>query len=223
MNQITKTSLVAALLASASIGAFAADTADLTVKGVIKPAACNVSLSGGATIDFGTIPANTLSDTAFTNLGTKSIDLTISCDAPTKVGLAASDGRAGTSVPGIGGFLYTNQGDADTFGIGEIDGKKIGGYILFADTAPLTDSKTGNRVASSDQGATWSQSTNTSNAMTPTRLHAFADANTTVPGAFKTVQQTYKVSVAVNKTGALPTLSREIPIDGLATFTVKYL
>ncbi|WP_157160233.1 DUF1120 domain-containing protein [Cupriavidus sp. BIS7] len=50
---------LATMLAAASFGAHAAESADLAVQGTIRPSACNVSLSGNGTVDFGTISALT--------------------------------------------------------------------------------------------------------------------------------------------------------------------
>lgn len=223
MHAIIRNALLPAVLASASIGAFAADAAELKVTGTIKPAACDVTLSGGAVLDFGDIPANTLNDTAFTNLGNKSVDLTIQCSAAARVALAATDGRRGTNVPGIGAFLYGNQSDASTYGVGEVGGKKVGAYILYSDTAPVVDAATGARLASENGGASWGVSANATNAITPTRWHGFTTTGALVPGQFKTIKQTYKVQLGLNKKADLPPLTEGIAIDGLATFTVKYL
>lgn len=223
MHPIIRKSLLLAGLASAATGAFAAGSADLKITGTIKPAACDVTLSGGAVLDFGDIPANTLKDTAFTNLGNKSVDVSVICGAPTKVALAATDGRSGSNVPGIGAFLFSNQSDASTYGVGEVDGKKVGAYVLYSDTAPVVDAAAGARLASDNGGTTWAASASASNAMTPTRWHGFGDAGSLVPGQYKTIRQTYKVQLGLNKKADLPPLTKDVPINGLATFTIKYL
>lgn len=222
MNQITKTSLVAALLASASIGAFAAETADLTVKGVIKPAACDITLSGGAIVDFGNIPANTLSDTGFTNVGNKRFDIVVSCDAATKFGLSAVDNRAGTVPTGIGSFLVGNQTDTAVYGAGEDSGKKIGGYLIARTGEPTVDGATGSLLVS-DNGGPWAFASSGWGAMAPTRVQSPSLSGSSVPGQFKTFTQSYEVWLAVNKKADLPSLTKDINIDGMATFTLKYL
>lgn len=215
--------LLAGLLMSASLSAFAAGSADLSVKGSIKPTACNVSLDGGAVIDFGVIPARSLSENAFTRVGTKRVTLTVTCDANTKLALAAADGRAGTQVSGMGAFLYANQNDAATYGVGTAGTKKVGGYILYRETNPTVDTVAGSGIISNDQGLTWSSGNGAGNAITPTRWHGFAATGATVPGAFKTIVQPYNVMLGLNRKSDLPALTNDVPIDGLATFTIKYL
>ena len=60
--------LLLTMLATACSGAFAAESADLSVKGVIRPSACSVALSNNGTVDYGTISAKSLSATDVTKL-----------------------------------------------------------------------------------------------------------------------------------------------------------
>lgn len=42
---------------AAAINAHASSSAELIVRGTIKPAACNLSMTGGGIVDYGTIPS----------------------------------------------------------------------------------------------------------------------------------------------------------------------
>ena len=84
-----KTVLALALLATTA-SAFAADSVDVRVIGTIVPAACTPTLSGGGTVDYGTIKADTISATDYTVLPEKQISFLDPCDAPAKVALNAA-------------------------------------------------------------------------------------------------------------------------------------
>ncbi|AZF18565.1 Beta-fimbriae probable major subunit [Pseudomonas sp. R3-18-08] len=87
---------------AANIGAHAATSAELIVRGVIKPAACNLSMSGGGIINYGDIPSGQLSQTAFNALTEKTTPITVSCgNTPAKFGLKFVDLQAGSKVTGI--------------------------------------------------------------------------------------------------------------------------
>lgn len=77
MKVIQKTLLAALLAASAGSAVADSDSIDIKVIGQIVPAACKPALSGGATVDYGTIKADTLKADAFTVLESKSLDFSI--------------------------------------------------------------------------------------------------------------------------------------------------
>lgn len=217
--------MYAILLATATHGAVAASTANFRLRADMLPVSCDVLLSNGGVVDFGTISAGHLSNSAFTSVGTGFVSLTLTCDAAAKVALTAVDGRKGTAVAGIGKFLFPNQNDAATFGVGSVDGKQVGAYILYREDAPTADGAAARSIVSNDDGATWAVSSGANNAITPNaRLHGWAPASGTVaPGSFTSVTQRYKIRLGLNKKTGLPPVAQEIPIDGLATFTVTYL
>ena len=82
-----KTLIAAALAVSASQAMAAGDSLDVKVIGQIVPSACTVAVSGGAVFDYGTIKAETLATDDYTMLGVKTADLSVTCEAPTKVAL----------------------------------------------------------------------------------------------------------------------------------------
>lgn len=215
---------IAAASCLAPMAASAAESADLAVKGVIRPAACSASLSGGAIADFGTISARTLSATAATVLPAQIVTLTIACDAATKVGIATADNRAGTVNDAATTALASQPGY--TFGVGAVGGKAIGAYsLLFGSNAGLQatgDGASVTAVYSQDGGKQWISALQ-GPARPGVRLHAWAPSSDSPPAAYKLITQQIKVTLALGKTGDLPPLDQEVRIDGLATISLRYL
>src|SRR5262245_56880232 len=78
---------VGLVLLSTCVGAQAAESADLTVKGMIRPSACNIILSGNGQIDYGMISATELAKkTVLSSLGVHNLNLLITCDVATRIG-----------------------------------------------------------------------------------------------------------------------------------------
>nr|WP_315592178.1 DUF1120 domain-containing protein [uncultured Cupriavidus sp.] len=217
--------LVAALLAMASHNVVAGSISAFRLRANMIPVSCNVSLSNNGTVDFGVIRAQDLKNTEYTDLGYKTISLTLTCDAAAKVAVTAADGRKGSVAPGVGKFLYNNQDDASMFGVGSVDGKNIGAYIIYREDSPTADGASIRPVFSNDGGASWHTANDANNAIIPdTRLHSWAAASGDIaPGSFVSLTQPYKIRLGLNSKDKLPSLTRDIPIDGLATFTLTYL
>jgi hypothetical protein len=216
--------IAAAVSCLAPIGAHAAGSADLTVTGVIRPAACSTALSGGAIADFGTISARALSATAATVLPAQIVTLTITCNTATKVGITTTDNRAGTVNEAAGTALISTPGY--TFGVGAIGGKTIGAYSLMlgsnAGVQATADGASVTAVYSQDGGKQWISSL-LGPAQPGVRLHAWAPSSSSPPAAYKVITQPIKVTLALGKTGDLPPLDQEVQIDGLATISLSYL
>lgn len=210
-------------LAAALSVAFAADSADLTVKGTIKPAPCTVKFTGDAVIDFGTIPMSSLSESAATRLASKLFTLTIRCDAATKVALSTIDGRKGTADDMAGNAIVAS--DLVWYGIGSVDGKRIGAYTLQrnAQTLATADGEDASTLYSADEGGSWRSTDQTDWLAPETRSYGWSSGGASAPGAFKTVAQQWQLDVAIGQAKDLPTLTRVIHLDGLVTFQVKYL
>lgn len=217
--------LVAALLAMASHNVLAGSTSSFRLRADMIPVSCNVSLSNNGTVDFGVIRAQDLKNTEYTDLGVKTISLTLTCDAAAQVAVTASDGRKGSVAPGVGKFLYNNQDDASMFGVGSVDGKNLGAYVIYREDSPTADGAAVRPIFSNDGGASWYHRSDNNNAIIPdTRLHGWAAATGEIaPGSFVSITQPYKIRLGLNSKDNLPALTRDIPIDGLATFTVTYL
>lgn len=206
----TLNALATALLISTSASALAASTVDLTVKGVITPNACTPSLSGTGVIDYGKISAKDLNLTTQTQLPTATLQLTITCEGSTLFAIKGTDNRAGSSS--------TLNG----YGLGLINGtQKLGGYDLTLQNA-VADSVNTKVLESSDNGTTWRDLDDT--ALLPTSLAAFGDrsSGTWLPIAIEQVTTDLLVYGHIARADSLD-LSDEHPIDGSATFEVKYL
>ena len=119
--------LLLTMLATACSGAFAAESADLAVKGVIRPSACSIALSNNGTVDYGTISAKSLSATDVTKLPDRDVTMTINCEAATKVGFQVADNRVGTAAP-ILNNVDPSVLDLAGYGLGAVDGKNLGAY-----------------------------------------------------------------------------------------------
>ncbi|RZT42712.1 DUF1120 domain-containing protein [Cupriavidus agavae] len=218
-------SLLAAAAAFSASVATAGSTAPFRVRADVLPVSCDVILANNGVVDFGVIPARNLSDNAFVMAGERSINLTLTCDAPAQVSITATDGRKGTAVAGMGAFLFPGaQNDQSTFGVGSVDGKNVGGYVLWRSTAAVADGGSTDFIASSDNGAVWQRGTTATNALIPdARMHGWALTGTTMPGAYSTISQTYNIRLGLNSRNGLPPLTGDTAIDGLATITIHYL
>lgn len=205
---ISAVALAASLLASFAVQA--ADTAELKVKGVIRPASCAPSFSGGGVVDYGVIPASTLKAGQFTTLPTKDVTMNITCDAATKVAFKTIDNRQSSVVDGL--MKYPS----DNFGLGIVGGKKTGGYTISM-TKPTGDGADLTFIASGDNGKNWGAALN----VTKTHMFSFGPTNN-APGAYKQLSAKISLTAYINKPEELD-LTREIPLDGSATIEVVYL
>ena len=212
MNKIALLSTLSFALLT-SFGAQAADTAELKVKGVIRPSACSPSFTGDGVVDYGTIPAKSLNATTGTLLPAKTIPFAITCDGPTRIALRTIDNRASSMVTGL-----TPVGNA--YGLGAYQGKSIGAYNILVTPGSFTaDGSPADVIFEYAGGGSWGKAA--SGNLGNTR-HSFAPVNTTVPGAYKTITGVFTVQAAITKSSDLPT-TETIPLDGSATIEVQYL
>ncbi|CAG4905885.1 DUF1120 domain-containing protein [Paraburkholderia gardini] len=221
MKLISKSTLLAAMLATISVGAFAADSVDLKVIGTIVPASCTPTLAGGGVIDYGNIPAASLSDTGFTTLADKTSSLTITCDQPAKVSVKVIDDRSGTAPAGA-----IATGDQYAYGLGAVNSKNVGAYsITFPHATATADGTTPDGVYSDNGGSTWGT-------LGVTDAHINAGGNNqiawtvsggTAPQAYSVITQGIVVSTKLNSRPNQPDLTNDVPLDGLATFSLVYL
>ncbi|CAI0770467.1 DUF1120 domain-containing protein [Serratia quinivorans] len=233
-----KKTLLATLLAAGAVfcasSAFAADSVDLKVIGTITPVACTPTLSGGGTVDYGTIKADTLKADAYTVLPIKSLDFSITCDGRTKVAVQAINGRIGSVAgvtEGVTGGAVTPvafpdlHGSTGAVGLG-LDGvAKIGGYGLTINPTSITaDSIAVDAITWSGAGSTaWTKSTTGSiyNNVLGRRL-SWAATGTLIPVTFKNMAAKLDVQAFINKTSELD-ITKPIKLDGLTTLELIYL
>jgi len=221
--------LLITTLVAASSSAFAAESADLAVKGTIRPSACNVELSGGGQLDLGTISATTLSETAGTRVAQRSMTMTVNCDAATRFGISTADNRAGTT----GGTARAASGmiPSQMMGLGAVNGTAVGGYLVrILNNGLVGDGNAIPGIYTQDGGSNWTANFRDFGALgvgtvvqPGIRTHGFANDGETAPAAFSTVTQPMSIEVYVNSTDTLPALTGGVPIDGSLTFQIQYL
>ncbi|MGC6368878.1 DUF1120 domain-containing protein [Pseudomonas sp. K2I15] len=199
--------LAACLLLVGTQSAFAASSVDLIVKGLITPSACTPVLSGGGTVDHGKISAKDLQPTNPTLIGTHTLTMSVSCDAPITFGLNAIDNRAGSAM------------QSSDFGLGFINGtQKIGSYNLMLQN-PVADSVAVQPITSGDNGTTWSAERSWERGY---YMSVGAMDDDTQPLAVKDLTMAVQIQTVIARADSLD-LSNEVTIDGSATLEVKYL
>lgn len=203
--------LVAVVVLAGNSTVHAASSVDLTVKGLITPAACTPALSGGGVVDYGKISVQDLNPSGYTWLPEARLQLTVVCDAQTLMAINSTDNRAGTSW----GTLY-GLGLAST-------GTRIGGYDL------LTQNGTGDGVAglmietnTNDIGNGWMDAEGMGWQPNWMRTLNGGSSNNPFPLALKTLQTDVVVRPLIVDKNTLP-LAEEIEMDGSASLTVVYL
>lgn len=198
--------------------ASAATTADLKLIGTITPAACTPNFTGGTTIDYGNVPASTLSATAQTMLPEKTTKLSVTCTAPVKFALGLTDERSASAITTLN-TIATYTADMK-FGLGTAsNGAKLGAYSLQISNE-VPDSGATQRIYSTDGGSTWATFLG---GLSTARLIGFSNSTTsTAPSAHTSMAMDVRVVAAIDKTSNLP-ITNEITIDGLSTIEVKYL
>jgi type 1 fimbria pilin len=200
--------LTAALLLSGTSSAFAS-TADLTVTGKITPSACSPTLAQSE-IDFGPISVSQLDPDNATEVGQRSVQLNVACDAATSYALTLVDNKPGTAL---------HDG---LYGLGLINGEqKLGGYDLVYFN-PITENGTPTLLVSNDQAATWVNYTG--GGFAPGSWAGFG-GNTGgdwSPTKAQTLDVGMQISAFIAPAKDLD-LSNEVTLDGFSTLEVKYL
>uniref|UniRef100_UPI0035C740EC DUF1120 domain-containing protein n=1 Tax=Serratia quinivorans TaxID=137545 RepID=UPI0035C740EC len=233
-----KKTLLATLLAAGAVvcasSAFAADSVDLKVIGTITPVACTPTLSGGGTVDYGTIKADTLKADDYTVLPEKSLDFSITCDGNAKVAVKAFSGRMGSTVGDAeatngastipaGITLLGKDTIVQAFGLGLDGTKKIGGYSLNFDiTSAKADGVAVDIITRAGPTDTWGKSKNGVLVSKSNFQPSWATTGTLVPVAFKTLASKLRVQAFINKASELD-ITKPIQLDGLATLELIYL
>lgn len=231
LKKNTLSSLV--LLASGlSLSAHAADSFNINVTGVISPAACEANITGGETIDYGTIHASKLSADAVTLLPAKQTGFTITCDAPAKLGFRTVDNRAGSKMT-TGPSITMESGNswARTYlnGLG-VDGQGniIGGWSAELSNVTSDTVSTPEMIFSTDEGANWVKGGTKNGTIIPffvdgkNEIGTISIAGTLTPAAFSTLTGTLAVQAVINPASTLD-LSQPVTLDGSVTVEMVYL
>lgn len=215
----------AAVVAIAASGAAQAQTTDVSVIGTIIPESCTPTVGAGGVFDYGKISASTLNQTDYTILAKMDMPFSLSCTAPVKAAISATDNRSSSLVPGIVTTINSGLTDAANFGLGSVSGANVGGFALRME--PYSFSADGNSAnirttGSSSGGQNWAVFSGYL-AHSPDSLASWADGSVGPdPIAFTTVAGDISVQAVINKGEDLP-LTNDVPIDGNVTLEVKYL
>lgn len=230
-NTLNKTLLAVALAATAGQAVAAGDSIDIKVIGQIVPAACTASVTGGGTVDYGSMQSSTLVQDDYTLLGVKTLDLNITCEAPAKIALKVQDMRADSVVTLTGknwGMKAATMAATDkSLGLGAQDGKNIGSWAMWME--PATIKADGKAVDSLDTDGTptsssiWTKSAGGATWLSVTNAYkSWGTSGTTTPVALTTLTGTLSIQAGINKASALG-LTKPVTLDGLATLQVYYL
>ena len=226
--------LVATTVAMAlSATAHADSTAQIKVQGVLTNDACTPTLSGGGTVDFGTIPVDTLSSTATNQLGTKDTTLSIACTSPTKVSWSIEDnvgdalGLEITNSGFSGEDFYADSNNSSRFGVGKTaGGVSIGVYDVAVNRSGSTaDGVVKTVVYTGINNNSWAPfSTATRDHIDTYYQYSLTATNGTpyAPMAFTNAVFPLRIALAVDKTSTLA-ITDDTPIAGQATITLHYL
>lgn len=211
-NRIAALAALASLAAGILPGAAAAaSSTPFSIGASLVPASCNVSLSQ-ATLDFGDIPASTLSKTTPTKLPARDVTVTVACDAPASVALAMTDNRQGSESRDIG--------NPTLFGLGMVNSKAVGNFTL-ATRNSVGDGNATDPISRIGAGA-WARLSGDLSGASDYQL-SWAPKGGNTPGTFTTLQQTFAVSLEIAAINDLPPLNQGVAIDGSMTFSVVYL
>ncbi|MBJ2221140.1 DUF1120 domain-containing protein [Pseudomonas sp. MF7453] len=191
-------------------------SAQLIVKGTIKPAACSLNLSGGGIIDYNTIRSGELSHTAFNPREEHTTSLVINCgSAPARFGLTFSDLQAGSKVTGILGPGFS---EAQNFGLGIAASRRVGGYSITlrdlrsSGTTLFSIMRTGHGAWQNSDGRI---------AQSPSQ-YSWRNGVSVTPASISQLTATVAVKAVINKAQDLD-LSRDVPLDGRATLVLSYI
>ena len=204
----TLNALLAALLLTGTGTALAASSVDLTVRGLITPSACEPSLANGGNVDVGKISAKDLNADQPTHLIQQSLQLTVLCDGATLMALEATDNRAGSNYEDYIGY----------YGLGLINATEKLGDMEMRILNPIADGVAARVIASDDRGLTWFNS----RYFARDNILSVANTSVTVPIPVQLFTGDLTIAPRIAPANSL-TLTEEVPIDGSATLTVKYL
>lgn len=229
MKKMMKTTCALVVLA-ASCNVMA-ESVDMRVTGAVTPIACKPVLANNGIVDYGNINTNILSNDNYTFLPSKDISLTISCTAPAKIALLATNARfgstlseiqegpSGTAWPIIRGSIPLMSGVA---GLGMDGDKKIGAYTLISvDTK--ADGESVKRIRSSDK-TSWTGGFSDSffDENGNFRYMSWYKDDLIEPVAFKNLTSTIRVMTYINKASELD-LTKPVKLDGQTNFEMCYV
>lgn len=228
-------SLITLLLLATSAVANESVSIDFDV--TADAAACTPSLSNNGIVDFNSRNAGSLSTRAFTQLGTRDLTLTITCESSTAIAITSRDTRAASAVSGtddrgqtgalfgINGGHYVSE-PSRLFGLGLTAEKKaIGSYAVQINAAGVTATEAEQRVSVDVAGAAsptgpWTKSSVLPLPVNQDYFYTFVQRGTLSPQPVSTATVPLQVSVTLaNKLNS----SQMIKLDGEAVISIVYL
>lgn len=232
MKSVMGKTLLAVILATSAGQAMAAgDSIDVKVIGQIVPAACTANVTGGATVDYGTMKTSALSQDDFTMLGVKNLELSIACEAPVKIALKTQDMRS-DSVVALTGKNWdmkatTVAANGKELGLGSAEGKKIGAWAMWMEPASVKADGNAvdalNTTGTPNASSTWTKAAGGAAWLaTDGAYKSWGATGTLTPIAVTNLTGTLSVQAGINKASELD-LTKPVTLDGLATLQVYYL
>ncbi|NLU15357.1 MAG: DUF1120 domain-containing protein [Serratia liquefaciens] len=230
MNKMQITACALAVLAITSLPSLAKNI-EVKVAGTITPSGCTPTLSGGGSVDYGTMASDTLTLDAYTLLDRKTLDLTITCDAPVKLALETKNGRPNTlagvdtedTISGAG-LSPVDGGDikgAVVVGLGLSGKARIGGYGLGIMSA-MADSKTIELISRDGSSGEWNNKDTSIYSIGVKRQLSWGIRGSKDPAPFQNITLNLYVQAYINKASELD-LTKPVVLDGLSTIELIYL
>ena len=201
-------SIIAPVLLLGALDAHAASTVDLAVKGLVTPSSCTPTLTSGGVVDYGKMSAKDLRPDRATSLANVNLQLAIVCEASTLLALQGNDNREGSD----------HRGDAKYYGLGLINGSEKLGAFELRFSSPVADNKPVHTIASPNNGGSWWAEPN----LVRGDILSVANIGSLIPIPVRSLTAEVRVGAEIAPTLQL-TLDNEVPLDGSATITVKYL
>ncbi|MBD8271911.1 DUF1120 domain-containing protein [Pseudomonas fluorescens] len=205
------------LLLACAPAALAASAVDLSVHGLIIPAACLPQLSSGGLIDYGKISQQDLNLESATRLPAKTLHIGIACNGPVRYALRMRDNRDGSAM--VNSEIY--------YGLGfDHSGNRLGVYSLTFDPRQTQAGNTPQvyGTESTTAGLAWRTSNLNPIDIGSRSYLGFTEVEGSVSGptAIAILGGTVTVQTVINARKHLD-LSVETALDGSATLEVVYL
>ena len=213
-----KTCVLSSLLLVASAEtALAASAVDLSVQGLIIPAACLPQITNGGLIDYGKIARQDLNLETATRLPPRTLFIGVACNGPTRYALRMHDNRDGSAM--VNSEIY--------YGLGfDSSGNRLGVYSMTFDPRQTQASNIGQiyGTESTTGGLAWRTSNLNPIDIGSRSYLGFTEVESSVSGptAIGILGSTVTVQAVINARKNLD-LSVETPLDGSATLEVVYL
>lgn len=226
--------LIAAMNAASAL---ANDTLSIDFEVSADAAACTPALSNNGRVDFNQRHADSLSAESFTQLGTREITLTVTCESSTAFAITSRDTRASSAISGaddkgqVGVRFTVNGGEyvsntSRLFGLGLTAEKRpIGSYAVQINAAGVTATEGEKSVMVDIAGAPsqtgpWTKTTSLPLPTNQDYLYTFVQKGTLSPQPVSSASIPLQVSATV----ANRLNSREvIRLDGEAVISIVYL